>query len=68
MVPLAIAPAYRKLAAQQGGLPATVYLTFTATGHPTLHERVAVTFVITGRGARRRHVGAATARRPGVRR
>jgi hypothetical protein len=42
---LRLAPRYRALAAQRGGLSATVNLTFTASGHPALRQSVAVSFL-----------------------
>jgi hypothetical protein len=42
---LTLAPAFRALAAQHGGLSATVNVTFTAPGHATLHQSIAVSFV-----------------------
>jgi hypothetical protein len=42
---LTLAPSYRSLATRAGGLSATVSVTFSAAGHPTLRESVAVTFI-----------------------
>ncbi len=42
---LALAARYRSLARQRGGLSATVTVTFTAPGHPTLRETIPVTFL-----------------------
>lgn len=42
---LTLAPSYRALAAQRGGLSATAHLTFTAPGHPALRQSIAVSFV-----------------------
>jgi hypothetical protein len=49
LMTLTLAPAarYKSLAARRGGLSAIVSLTFTTPGRPTLHERIAVTFVRT---------------------
>jgi hypothetical protein len=44
-VSLTLGSSYRTLAARAGGLPATVNLTFTAAGHPALHESVLVSFL-----------------------
>ncbi len=41
---LTLAPQYVALARARGGLSATVTVTFTAPGHPALHESVPVTF------------------------
>ncbi len=46
-VTLRLARAYSSLASSRGGLSATVTLSFSATGRPTLRERIAVTFVRT---------------------
>ena len=45
MLTLALAPVYRSLAGERGGLSATVTLTFTAPGHPTLRESIPVSFL-----------------------
>lgn len=42
---LALAARYRSLARERGGLSATVTVTFTAPGHPTLRESIPVTFL-----------------------
>ncbi len=42
-----------RLAAQPGGLSASASLTFTSRGQPTLHEKVAISFISTRRAARR---------------
>jgi hypothetical protein len=42
---LKLAPHYRALAAQRGGLSATANLTFIAPGHPALRQSVAVVFL-----------------------
>ncbi|MGD0452878.1 MAG: hypothetical protein ABSB69_04715 [Solirubrobacteraceae bacterium] len=42
---LTLAPAFKALAAQHGGLSATVHVTFTAPGHATLRQSIAVSFV-----------------------
>jgi hypothetical protein len=42
---LTLSPAYRSLAARAGGLSATVGVTFTAAGHPTLRQSIAVAFL-----------------------
>ncbi len=42
---LALAPVYRALAGERGGLSATVTVTFAAPGHATLRERILVTFL-----------------------
>jgi len=55
---LRLAPAYLKLAATRSGLPATVHLTFTASGHQALHETIRVTFHIRSRTARHRRAAA----------
>ncbi len=44
---LTLAPFYAALADERGGLSATVTVTFTAPGHPTLRENITVTFVHT---------------------
>jgi len=46
LVPLTLklASGYSTLAARNGGLSASVSLTFSAPGHVTLHDRIAVTF------------------------
>jgi WD40-like Beta Propeller Repeat len=44
---LTLAPAYRALARAKGGLSATVELTFTATGEPTLKQSLAIDFANT---------------------
>ncbi len=44
---LVLAPGYRALADAKGGLSATVELTFTAAGHPTLEQSLAVDFANT---------------------
>jgi hypothetical protein len=60
---LKLAPRYSTLAGQKGGLSATVNLMFSAPGHSSLHQGVAVSFVRTARA--RRHSGhAARHRRP----
>jgi hypothetical protein len=41
---LSLSASYRSLSARAGGLPATVRVSFTAPGHQTLHESVAVRF------------------------
>jgi WD40-like Beta Propeller Repeat len=41
---LKLAHAYKTLASARGGLSATVKLVFSAAGHPTLHQSVAVSF------------------------
>jgi len=45
MLTLTLSPLYRSLADERGGLSAAVILTFTAPGHPTLHESIPVTFL-----------------------
>jgi hypothetical protein len=50
---LALAPRYRALAGERGGLSATVTVTFTVSGRPTLRESVPVTFVRAARHHRR---------------
>jgi hypothetical protein len=42
---LKLSSGYRALAAQPGGLSATANVTFTAAGHPALHESIPVSFV-----------------------
>jgi WD40-like Beta Propeller Repeat len=42
---LKLAHSYAALAARKGGLSASVTVSFSAPGHPTLHQTVAVTFV-----------------------
>lgn len=65
-VVLQLAPRYRTLARRGGGLSAYVALAFSAPGHPTIHERLLVTFHRTlRRGRRGAPVGA---RRSGGRR
>jgi len=44
---LTLAPSYRSLAAQRGGLSATVSVLFSAPGHPLLRESIPVTFLRT---------------------
>jgi hypothetical protein len=63
---LTLAPRYRKLADEPGGLSGTVSLVFTAAGHQTLRQSIEVTFVRT----RRRSVGrrAVSTHRRGARR
>jgi Tol biopolymer transport system component len=41
---LTLAPRYRALAGRRGGLSAYVTVTFSATGHPNLRQRIPVTF------------------------
>ena len=61
---LKLAKPYASLASARGGLSASVNLAFTALGHPTLYQRIDVTFVRTirvppargGRAADRRRV------------
>jgi hypothetical protein len=43
---LSLAPSYRALAAQRGGLSGTATVTFTAAGHPALRQSIVVTFVL----------------------
>lgn len=45
MLTLTLAPRYAALAREHGGLSAMVTVTFTAHGHPTLRQSVAVTFL-----------------------
>jgi len=42
---LRLAPSYRALAGQRGGLSASVSVVFTAAGHPTLRKSIPVTFI-----------------------
>jgi hypothetical protein len=42
---LKLAPSYSALAAQKGGLSGLAELTFTAPGHQTLHQSLAVSFI-----------------------
>ena len=42
---LALVPRYAALAGEHGGLSATVTVTFTAPGHPTLRESISATFL-----------------------
>ena len=49
---LALAPIYRSLAGERGGLSATVTVTFAAPGHATLRERIPVTFLRKSRPSR----------------
>ena len=49
---LALAPRYRSLAGERGGLSATVTVTFAAPGHATLRERIPVTFLRKSRPSR----------------
>jgi hypothetical protein len=42
---LTLAPSYRSLAEDRGGLSATVSITFTAPGHPAVKTSIPVTFV-----------------------
>jgi hypothetical protein len=58
---LNLGSAYRPLASSHGGLPATVKLTFTAPGHPTLHDQLRVSFLRTLRDTKAK--GHASARR-----
>jgi hypothetical protein len=44
MLTLTLSPSYRSLATRSGGLSATASLTFTAAGHPALHDSIAVSF------------------------
>jgi hypothetical protein len=56
---LKLGSAYRAFAAQKGGLSATVNLTFTAPGHPVLHQSIAVSFLAPGKSvAKHRRAGA----------
>lgn len=41
---LTLAPRYRPLAKRRGGLSSYVTLTFSASGHPSIHDRILVTF------------------------
>jgi hypothetical protein len=52
VVSLTLARAYKGLAGARGGLSSTVDLSFSAGGHPTLRQSVAVTFARTARAAR----------------
>jgi hypothetical protein len=54
---------YRALAAAQGGLEASVTLTFSSPGHATLHDTVPVLFARTIRPAKRANTRAAKAGR-----
>ncbi len=42
---LTLAPRYRSLAGQRGGLSATVTISFSAPGRPVLHDSIPVTFL-----------------------
>lgn len=42
---LTLAPSYRSLAGQRGGLSATVSVIFSSPGHPVLRQSIPVTFV-----------------------
>jgi WD40-like Beta Propeller Repeat len=69
---LKIVPAYRALAARQGGLSATVSVTFSSPGRPTLRATVPVTFLAaaahrSGRAPRARRARASRPRRGGRR-
>jgi hypothetical protein len=44
---------YRPLAGKDGGLSASVTVTFAAPGHPTLRQSVPVTFIDTAKHATR---------------
>ncbi len=46
---LKLAPAYRTLAAQRGGLSGSVLVSFVAPGHPVVHATITTSFVYTGR-------------------
>lgn len=66
---LSLGSAYRPLASSHGGLPATVKLTFTAPGHPTLHDQLRVSFLRTLRDTKANgHASARRRGRGGVRR
>lgn len=60
---IALAPRYRTLASARGGLSASVTLTFSAGGHPTLRQSVPVTFVRTVKPARKSSASKASRRR-----
>lgn len=60
---LKLAPAYSSLAGARGGLSAIVTVTFTATGHPPLHQSLDVTFLRAIHRARGSRRGAAADRR-----
>ena len=51
---LKLAEPYAALASERGGLSATVTITFTAHGHPTLRELIPVTFLRRGQPSRAR--------------
>jgi hypothetical protein len=53
MLTLTLVAPYRSLAARAGGLSATVSITFTAPGHPTLRKSISVSFVAHKPNARR---------------
>ena len=70
---LTLAPSYRALASVKGGLSATVELSFTAPGQPTLTQTLAVAFTNTEQKAKphtaaRRHARATSEPRRGERR
>jgi hypothetical protein len=64
-VTLTLAPIYRSLAAQRGGLFATVSVVFSAPGHPVLRESIPVSFVQVLKSVQsaRRHVHRASGKR-----
>jgi WD40-like Beta Propeller Repeat len=59
---LTLAPRYRSLAGQHGGLSATVTVLFSAPGHPLLRETIPVTFLRVAHRARGSHASNSRAR------
>ena len=51
---IALAPAYRSLAARRDGLTAKLLIDFTASGHPTIARTIAVRFQLRGKHGSRR--------------
>jgi len=58
---LTLAPRYRSLAHQRGGLSATVSVVFSAPGHPVLRQSIPVTFLQVTKKARGGRRGASRA-------
>ncbi len=54
---LTLAHSYAGLADERGGFSATVTVTLTAPGHPTLRETIPLTFLHKSRKASHRHKG-----------
>jgi Tol biopolymer transport system component len=67
-LPITLAPAYSALAAERGGLSASVSVAFTAPGHKVLRQSIEATFLRTVHPARRSRRAPAPAGRRGARR